>query len=288
MHIPVLLKESIELLNPQPGQTFVDGTFGGGGHTKEIWEKIQPKGRLLAIDWNEQAIKTCQEKFEGVDCVVANFTEIPELLEKYDYPQIDGLILDLGFSSDELEKSGRGFSFMSDEPLLMTYNDDQKPVMEIIAETQEQDLANIIYKYGEERHSRRIAHAIKKEHKSDPIITSKRLAEIVKRAVPQAYRKSRIHPATRTFMALRIYANQELENLELLLNDLYKIMAPQGRIAVISFHSLEDRIVKTVFKQLSKEGLFEEITKKVIKPSEEEIENNPRARSGKLRGALIK
>ena len=288
MHIPVLLKESIELLNPQPGQTFVDGTFGGGGHTKEIWEKIQPKGRLLAIDWNEQAIKTCQEKFEGVDCVVANFTEIPELLEKYDYPQIDGLILDLGFSSDELEKSGRGFSFMSDEPLLMTYNDKQKPVMEIIAETEEQDLANIIYKYGEERHSRRIAHAIKKEHKSDPIITSKRLAEIVKRAVPQAYRKSRIHPATRTFMALRIYANQELENLELLLNDLYKIMAPQGRIAVISFHSLEDRIVKTVFKQLSKEGLFEEITKKVIKPSEEEIENNPRARSGKLRGALIK
>ena len=288
MHIPVLLKESIELLNPQPGQTFVDGTFGGGGHTKEIWEKIQPKGRLLAIDWNEQAIKTCQEKFEGVDCVVANFTEIPELLEKYDYPQIDGLILDLGFSSDELEKSGRGFSFMSDEPLLMTYNDDQKPVMEIIAETQEQDLANIIYKYGEERHSRRIAYAIKKEHKSDPIITSKRLAEIVKRAVPQAYRKSRIHPATRTFMALRIYANQELENLELLLDDLYKIMAPQGRIAVISFHSLEDRIVKTVFKQLSKEGLFEEITKKVIKPSEEEIENNPRARSGKLRGALIK
>lgn len=288
MHIPVLLKESIELLNPQPGQTFVDGTFGGGGHTKEIWEKIQPKGRLLAIDWNEQAIKTCQEKFEGVDCVVANFTEIPELLEKYDYPQIDGLILDLGFSSDELEKSGRGFSFMSDEPLLMTYNDEQKPVMEIIAETQEQDLANIIYKYGEERHSRRIAYAIKKEHKRDPIITSKRLAEIVKRAVPQAYRKSRIHPATRTFMALRIYANQELENLELLLDDLYKIMAPQGRIAVISFHSLEDRIVKTVFKQLSKEGLFEEITKKVIKPSEEEIENNPRARSGKLRGALIK
>ena len=288
MHIPVLLKESIELLNPQPGQTFVDGTFGGGGHTKEIWEKIQPKGRLLAIDWNEQAIKTCQEKFEGVDCVVANFTEIPELLEKYDYPQIDGLILDLGFSSDELEKSGRGFSFMSDEPLLMTYNDDQKPVMEIIAETQEQDLANMIYKYGEERHSRRIAYAIKKEHKSVPIITSKRLAEIVNRAVPQAYRKSRIHPATRTFMALRIYANQELENLELLLDDLYKIMAPQGRIAVISFHSLEDRIVKTVFKQLSKEGLFEEITKKVIKPSEEEIENNPRARSGKLRGALIK
>jgi 16S rRNA (cytosine1402-N4)-methyltransferase len=288
MHIPVLLKEAIELLNPQPGQVFVDGTFGGGGHTKEIWEKIQPKGRLLAIDWNEKAIKICQDKFEGVDCVVANFTAIPELLEKYDYPQIDGLILDLGFSSNELEKSGRGFSFMNDEPLLMTYNDEQKPVMEIIAETDEEELANIIYKYGEERHSRKIAYVIKKEHKSDPIVTSKRLAEIVKRAVPQSYKKSRIHPATRTFMALRIYANQELENLELLLDNLYKIMAPQGRIAVISFHSLEDRIVKTIFKQLSKEGLFEEITKKVIKPSEEEIKDNPRARSAKLRGALVK
>jgi 16S rRNA (cytosine1402-N4)-methyltransferase len=288
MHIPVLLKETIELLNPQPGETFVDGTFGGGGHTQEIWQKIQPKGRLLAIDWNEQAIKTCQEKFEGVDCVVSNFTQIPEILEKQQYPQIDGLLLDLGFSSNELERSGRGFSFMADEPLLMTYNDQQKPVMEIIAEIDEEELANIIYKYGEERHSRKIAYAIKKQHKKQPIVTSKELAEIVKRAVPQAYRKSRIHPATRTFMALRIYANQELENLELLLDNLYKIMAPQGRIAVISFHSLEDRIVKNSFRQLAKEGLFEEITKKVIKPSEEEIKNNTRARSAKLRGALVK
>lgn len=298
-HIPVLLKEAIEILDPKPGEFFIDGTIGDAGHSVEILEKIGPEGKLLGIDWDKEAIERLRtKKFENhqnVICVNNNYVNLPEILkglpagkQEQNLGKADGLILDLGFSSTLLETSGKGFSFQKDEPLDMRYNEEIKlTAADIINRFKEKDLAEIIFQYGEERFSRRIAKAIIEGRKRKPIKTTFDLVEIIKESVPRNYEHHRINPATRTFQALRIYVNQELKNLSKILNNLDLILKTKGRLCVISFHSLEDRIVKQTFKELEKEKRIKILTKKPIRASEEEIKNNPRSRSAKLRAAEI-
>ena len=317
MHKSVLLKESIAILNPQPGELFIDGTIGSGGHSEAILEKIGSSGKLLGIDWDESNIKKLLEikklrDWDNVILINGNYADLPEILESLN-PLVggekfkslkndedlraDGLIVDLGFSSEQIEHSKRGFSFMKDEPLIMRYDTGimnyesgirNLTAAEVINSFNEKDLADIFWKYGEERFSRQIAKKIVEERKRGRILTTFELVEIIKKAVPKFYEKGRLHPATRVFQALRIYVNRELENLETLLKNLPKIFKLKGRVVIISFHSLEDRLVKNYFRQMAKEGYAEILTKKPITPTEEEIRNNPRSRSAKMRAIQIK
>jgi 16S rRNA (cytosine1402-N4)-methyltransferase len=222
--------------------------------------------------------------------VHGNYADLPVILRAKKLGKADGLLLDLGFSSEQLENSGRGFSFSEralDEPLLMTYSDDCEPVRAILRRISEKELADIIYQLGGERRSRQIAKAIVERRRRKPIETAGDLADIVRGALPKSYERGRIDPATRTFQALRIYANGELENLEKMLGELPEILKPGGRVAIITFHSLEDKIVKENFKQLARVHFAEIINKKPIIASREEIEHNPRARSAKLRAIRL-
>lgn len=293
-HTPVLLKESIDLLSPKKGEFFIDGTFGEGGHALAILKLIGKEGKLLAIEWDkntlDKLIRESHEELsgEGVIFINDNFARLPEILEEYNLGKADGLILDLGFSSNQLELSGRGFSFNQDEPLLMTYSDDGIPVYRILARISQKDLENIIRNFGEERFAGRVARVIVERNRRGNILkSSKELAELIKNVLPRGYERGRIHPATRTFQALRIFANKELENLETILKNLDKIIKIGGRVAIISFHSLEDRLVKNYFRDLSKAGKLQVFTKKPIAASDEEITNNPRSRSAKLRAAEL-
>lgn len=301
MHTPVLLQEVIKFLDPRPGDFIIDGTVDGGGHAAAILKKISPGGIFLGIDWDKTIIKLAQKKIAEIlnsksqilkvilEC--GNYADLPEILKKNKLGKADRLFLDLGFSSNQLEGSGKGFSFSPravDEPLIMTYGDERKPVARILREARENDLADIIYKFSGERFSRRIAKAIKEREKIKPIITAGELRDVIAGAVPKSYEKGRMPPATRTFQALRIYANDELGNLEKVLCGLKKILKPGGRAAVISFHSLEDKIVKNVFREMGKGGQGEIITKKPVKPTKEEIDKNPRSRSAKLRVIVLK
>ncbi len=290
IHKPVLLNEVINVLNPQPGEFFIDGTFGGGGHSQAILEKIGENGKLLVIDWNKKAIANgkLQMANSNVVFVQDNFANLSEILEKNNFPKADGLLLDLGISSDELENSGRGFSFRKDEPLLMTYSDQEIPVRDLLRQLNKEELAEIIKNYGEENWAIKIAEAIKERLRKKTIETSKEFAELISEALPKNYEHGRIHQATRTFMALRIYANKELENLEKVLKNINKVLKNKGRVAIISFHSLEDRLVKNYFRDLAKENLLEIITKKPITATREEVLQNPRSRSAKLRAATLK
>lgn len=287
-HDPVLLNEVIKLLDPKKGEFFIDGTFGSGGHSAAILEKVGSEGELLVVDWDEKNINKGKKILpaKNVIWVNNNFARLPEILKIRKLPKADGLLLDLGFSSEQLGGSGRGFSFLQDEPLLMIYAEDGTPVSEILAGISEQDLADIIKTLGEERYAQSIGRAIVVRRKKKPILTSGDLAQIIKGAVPGNYEWGRIHPATRTFQALRIYANHELENLEAVLKNLSQVVRGGGRVAIISFHSLEDRLVKNYFRNLAKEGRAEILTKKPVTASPEELKQNPRSRSAKLR--LIK
>ncbi|MEK7553557.1 MAG: 16S rRNA (cytosine(1402)-N(4))-methyltransferase RsmH, partial [Patescibacteria group bacterium] len=283
MHKSVLLKESIAILNPQPGELFIDGTIGSGGHSEAILEKIGPSGKLLGIDWDKNAIERLKiEKFKDFKNVVlvhGNYADLPKVSQSL---KADGLIVDLGFSSEQL--NGKGISFLKDEVLDMRYDaENSLTAAEVINSFNEKDLADIFWKYGEERFSRQISKKIVGERKGGRILTTFELIEIIKKAVPKFYERGRLHPATRVFQALRIYVNRELENLETLLKNLNGILNNKGRVAIISFHSLEDRLVKNYFRQMAKEGYAEILTKKPITPTEEEIRNNPRSRSAKMR-----
>jgi len=299
-HVSVLLKETIEILEPKSGEFFIDGTTGSGGHSEAILKKIGLNGKLLCIDLDENSIRKLNEikklrNWKNVILVNGNYADLPEILEKEKLSKADGLIVDLGFSSEQLE--GKGMSFMKDEVLDMRYAQDVSCQMsdagcrltaaEIINSLSEQDLADIFWEYGEERFSRQIAKKIVEERRRKRILTTLELVEIIKKAVPKSYERGRIHPATRVFQALRIYVNDELGNLEKLLKNLPKIIKTKGRVAIISFHSLEDRLVKNYFKQMAKDGLVEILTKKPIIAGEEEIKNNPRSRSAKMRSAII-
>lgn len=297
-HIPVLLNEVIRLLDPKPGDFIVDGTLDGGGHAAEIIQRILPGGAFLGVDWDSEIINRAEDKISTISnlksqilkirLVCGNYADIPEILRKEKLGQADGLLLDLGFSSDQLENSGRGFSFLKDEPLLMTYAENAKPVRQIIRELGEKELAKIIFELSGEKLAMRIARAIKEGGRKKAIETSGELAGIIRGAVSENYERGRIDPATRTFQALRIYANGELENVRTAIDNLRKVLKPGGRIVIISFHSLEDRIVKQNFKNMEKEGALKIITKKPITASMGEIRVNSRSRSAKLRAAVLR
>ena len=301
-HRSVLLNEIAENLNLKKGSLVVDGTFGGGGHSAEICRRI--KGvKIIAIDEDKNAWRSAEDKFTNlhydITFVNGNFRNLTEILREKNVASVDAILLDLGLSSDQLENSGRGFSFMRDEPLLMTMKENPRPedltAQDVVNTWSEQSIADIIYGYGEEKYSRRIAKAIVEARKKKKIATTSDLVEIIKSAVPEGKRgkggkgghtkgrASKIHPATRTFQALRIAVNDELGALEAGLRDGFAALGSGGRMLVISFHSLEDRIVKKFYKAKKEEGKAKLINKKPIIVGEEELRDNPRARSAKLR-----
>lgn len=288
VHIPVLLQHVITTLALQPTDAVVDGTLGGGGHAKSILALLGEEGRYLGIDADESALARVRKllgKDERVYYALGNFRNIDTLAQRAKFSHIDKILLDLGLSSDQLEKrSGRGFSFQVDEPLKMTFTlspeKEKLTAWHVVNEWSEESLADIIYGFGEEKKSRRIAKAIVDARQDESIETSKELADIIEQAVP---RRSGAHPATRTFQAIRIAVNDELGALEEVLKKSKTLLAPGGRIAIISFHSLEDRTVKRTFAEWEKEGFGERITKRPIAPSREECVENRRSRSAKLR-----
>lgn len=288
-HVPVLLNEAQKFLEIRPGNFIIDGTLGGGGYAKAILNQLKHKGVFLGIDWDKDVIQRFQNEIISkgevkVIFVNDNFKNLPAILKENKLGKADGLVLDLGFSSIQIESSERGFSFKRNEPLLMTYGENQKPAHQWLRELKEKQLSKIIEEYGEERYAGQIAKAIKKNL---PILTTGKLADVILKAVPKRFGKSKIHPATRTFLALRSFVNQELDNLKKILDEITEILAPNGKLIIISFNSLEDRIVKNEFKRLSAEKKAEVLTKKPMKPSFRETKINPRARSAKLRALKI-
>ena len=288
-HVPVLLQEVVRALDPRPGDFMIDGTVDGGGHAAAVIQAIGPTGKFLGVDLDEAMLAECRKRVPvraGVTLRVGNYADLPELVAREGLGRADGLLLDLGFSSEQLEHSGRGFSFSEasrNEPLLMTYDDARTPVRDLLERISERELADLIFQLGGERSSRRIAGAIVTARRKQRIRTSGDLADIVRAALPKGYERGRIDPATRTFQALRIAANGELANLERILGSLGDLMAPGGRVAIITFHSLEDRTVKQSFRELARTGEWELMSKKPIPPSFGEIVQNPRSRSAKLR-----
>jgi 16S rRNA (cytosine1402-N4)-methyltransferase len=286
-HKPVLLHESISALDIQKGDTVVDATLGGAGHARDIVQKLGKEGAFVGFDLDHDAIERAREALESSTCKVhlieANFRNLEVELQKLGIKKIDAALFDLGWSSFQLD-AGRGFSFQKDEPLLMTYAKDGSALsaMVIVNTWSETSIADVIYGWGEERYARRIAKRIVEQRERKEFGTSRELAEAVRAAVPASYRHGRIHPATKTFQALRIAVNDELGSLKEGISAAWKNLNAGGEIAVISFHSIEDREVKRLFVQLAREG-GELFSKKPTRPTEEEIRENPRARSAKLR-----
>jgi len=294
VHVPVLVEEVLYYLDPRPNDNFIDCTVGEGGHTIAILEKNAPNGKVLAIDADPEQIKnyklTKRDSDNRVILVNDNFKNLKKIVENFcpDWQgKIRGILFDLGMSSWHLEKSKRGFSFRYNEDLDMCYGKTATvSAKEIINQWPSQEIERIIKEYGEERYAWRIADKIAKQRKQKTILTTFDLIEVIREAVPKNYERGRIHPATRTFQALRIVVNQELENLKVALPQALEILSPGGRIVVISFHSLEDRIVKNFFKEKAKEGKIKILTKKPVIPSQEEIEKNKKSHSAKLRAAV--
>ena len=290
-HIPVLRDESIDGLFIKKGETIIDGTLGGGGHTLEIVRRFGKSVRIICLDLDGDAIKRVEKLVTGKEAnlilINSGFQDIDKVLAGLHFEKVDKILLDLGISSFQLEDSGRGFSFSKDEPLLMTMNENPKKgdlTASIIVNTwSEKTLADIIYGFGEEKYSRKIARAIVNARLHDEIKTTFDLVKIIEGAVGREYRGMKINPATRTFQALRIATNSELSNLEKVIGKGFERLERGGRMAIISFHSLEDRIVKKAFVELKNKEVGMVITKKPITPSEEEIKSNPRSRSSKLR-----
>lgn len=286
MHIPVLLNEALSFLNPQSGESFIDCTLGGGGHFREIQKRIMPEGKILGIDLSGDAIERVKaENLRNTFFAKGNFKNLKKIAGESGFSGADGILMDLGFSSIELE-SGIGLSFQKDEPLDMRMDEEaEKSAADIIGSSAESELVRIFSEYGEERFSKRIAKAIIQSRKIDKIKTTQQLVEIIINAVPPKFRYGRIHPATRVFQALRIEVNQEFQNLKQALPQGVELLNLGGRLAVISFHSGEDRIVKNFFRD-NKDKL-EILTKKPVIPSDKEVEANPRSRSGKLRAIRV-
>src|SRR5438552_7445157 len=287
VHRSVLVAEVVEFLNVRPDGTYIDATLGGGGHAEAILQRLA-RGKVLGIDRDPAALGHAQGRLQafGDRLMVAqgNFAEIDSLHAASGLPPADGLLADLGMSSLQLEDAARGFSLSREGPLDMRMGPDADLTAErLVNRMQERDLADLIFKFGEERQSRRIARAIVKAR---PIRTTTELAQVVTRAIPSRAGLHHIHPATRTFMALRLAVNRELENLEMFLSKVLAVLAPGGRLVIISFHSLEDRLVKHAFANWSREGRISLLTRKPVRPSELEALENPRSRSAKLRAAI--
>lgn len=303
-HTPVLLEETINMLNIKPNGIYVDGTLGGAGHSYEICKKLT-NGKLIGIDQDLDAIKNAYEKLgsfkEKILIVNDNFVNIPEILDKNGISKVDGILLDIGVSSYQLDQAERGFSYQHDAPLDMRM--DRKisfSAKDLVNNYSEEELSRVIFKYGEERWSRRIAKLIVQARKDRPIETTGELVSIIKSAIPSYSRREGPHPAKRTFQAIRIEVNDELNVLKETINKCIGVLKENGRICIITFHSLEDRIVKECFSSLSnpctcpprfpvcvckKEKALKIITRKPISASENELHDNPRARSAKLRVA---
>ena len=292
-HIPALLEETIEGLALQGDSIVVDATLGSCGHARRVLETLGKKGMLIGIDADRQAIKEARKTLKGADgevhLVSLNFRNIDEALQSLAIEHVDAIYADLGWRIEQYEEGKRGFSFKKDEPLLMTYGDSQNKKQypftagDIINSWKEEDIANVLYGYGEERHARRIARKIIERREQGPIATARELGELIENSVPFYYRKKRIHPATKSFQALRIAVNDELGALEEFITKGIPYLTKGGRIAVLTFHSIEDRLVKKLFRHYQDGGIGKIITKKPITATEEEVAQNPRARSAKLR-----
>ena len=297
MHIPVLQKEVLKYLNPKPNENFIDATIGEAGDALAILEKNKPDGKVLGIDADPEQIKRIKQRalnFQFKDRLVlvnGSYNKLEEIVEKYDFNPIEGILFDLGISSWHLEQSGRGFTFLKDEPLDMRYNARSEnqgslSAQQILNNFSQKDICEILRKYGEERFAKRISEKIVKERKIKPIKTTLQLVEIIKKAVPKRYRARKKHVATKTFQALRIAVNNELGSLKQALPQALRVLNIGGRLVVISFHSLEDRIVKQFLKVGEKNGKLQILTKKPVTPTLQEVQENYRSRSAKLRAAI--
>jgi len=283
VHVPVLAAEIMQALELQPGQIAVDGTLGGGGHTRMFAEAVGMAGRVIGLDRDPQAVAaTIPTLPANVSAIHANYAELPEVLSELQLPVVDAILLDLGLSSDQLADEQRGFSFRAEGELDLRFDPTRgQPAWALLERIREQDLANLIYEYGEERKSRVIARRVCESRRTRPLRSAQDLAELVRSCVPRS-RKNPIDPATRTFQALRIAVNEELKWLEQALAQFPRLLRPGGKLAIISFHSLEDRLVKHRFRE---HPLLEVLTKKPIIATDDEIANNSRSRSAKLRVA---
>jgi 16S rRNA (cytosine1402-N4)-methyltransferase len=288
-HISVLPEEAIDALNLKSDSVVVDATLGAGGHARLILNILGNNGTYIGFDADSSALDALQDLKKGkatVHLVHSNFSEIQNQLEKLQIENVDAILADLGWRTDQFTDGGKGFSFTSDDSLLMTYGDPSEysfTASDIVNGWDKEDIANVLFGYGEERYSRQIATAIFEYRKTKRITTAKELAEIIFTSVPVSYRHGRIHPATKSFQGLRIAVNDEFKALETFINSAWQCLKPTGRLAIISFHSLEDRIVKHSFKNYAqtKSGVL--ITKRPIVAGSTELHTNPRARSAKLR-----
>ena len=304
-HVSVLFDECMEGLNIKPDGIYVDGTLGGGGHSSGICEKLGPNGTLIGIDRDQDALNAASKRLEKYNCnkifVQSNYSDIASVLEDLEIDEIDGALLDLGVSSFQLDNPERGFSYMNDAPLDMRMSQsDSFTAADVVNDYDKKELTNIISKYGEERWASRIADFIVKAREDKPLESTFELVDVIKAAIPASARRTGPHPAKRTFQAIRIEVNDELGQLERAVEEFCDVLAPKGRLCIITFHSLEDRIVKDIFNQRAnpctcpkefpvcvcgKKADIKKVTGKPIVSSEEELEANPRARSAKLRVA---
>ena len=295
MHISVLTEEVVDGLQIRESDVVIDGTLGGAGHSRNICTRLGKNGMLIGIDADGSAVARAKEILRECTCQVKlsqfNFRYLDKVIGQHTVSHVSKVLLDLGISSFQIDvpeegKHGRGFSFQRDEPLLMTFAEDPGDTMtaaQLLAVASEEQLTTIILRYGEEKYARRIARGIVHAREKKPIEMTKELVEIIRLATPLSYQRGRTHFATRTFQALRMAVNDELGALEEGLQKGFDVLSQRGRIAVISFHSLEDRIVKNFFRDREKEGVARRITKKPICPTHAEVVRNPRSRSAKLR-----
>ena len=291
-HTPVMLREVLDYLDLRPGKIIVDATLGTAGHAEKILERILPGGRLIGIDRDEESLSIARERLNkfGPACklVHGNFADVDMLLEKLKVTKVDGALFDLGISSVQLQDAARGFSFQNEGPLDMRMDKDSYvSAYDLVNNLNEEELSTLLWNFGEERWHNRIARLLVRERERQPITTTLELADIVSKSIPSRYRYRHycIHPATRTFQALRIAVNRELEILEAAVNKTIAILERKARICVISFHSLEDRVIKFAFRKAQADGLIDIVTPKPLTPAQPEVAANPASRSSKLRVA---
>ncbi len=289
-HIPVMLVEVIDYLKLSPGKIIVDATIGTGGHSKGIIERIMPGGKLIGIDRDEDSLAVARERLRdfGPACefVYGNFVNMDDILKNLNIKKIDGVLFDLGLSSYQLEDPNRGFSFQYEGPLDMRFDRNSFiSAYDLINNLNEEEISTMLWTFGEERWHNRIAHFLVEERQKRAIATTRELSDIVVKAIPHKYRHYRIHPATRTFQAVRIAVNRELETIGVGISEAIELLDRSGRICVISFHSLEDRIVKFSFRKFAASGEIKIITPKPLTPQDAEVGENPASRSSKLRVA---
>jgi 16S rRNA (cytosine1402-N4)-methyltransferase len=283
IHTPVLSAEVLSLLEIRPGMRVVDGTLGGGGHTRLFAEAVGPTGLVIGIDRDPAAIERGSRELAGlpVRFAQANYRDLPEVLDALAIDRVDRVLLDVGLSSDQLADDARGFSFDSEGPLDLRFDPTEgEPAWRLVNRMRPETLADLIHEFGEERFSRRIARRIATAREKEPIRSARDFARIVTSAIPRQYPPPRIHPATRTFQALRIAVNEELKSLRIALERIPSRLAPGGRLAVISFHSLEDRLAKEAFRNRQ---VWEPLTRGPVEATDDEVARNPRSRSAKLR-----